>query len=201
MTDDNGWAGVAWDTPGQFERNRARAGFDRRQMFQMGFVYELPGADNLSGAADAILGGWQVSGILALLSGQPFDVRASGASLNTPGERQHADQVGEVNKLGNVGSDGTFYNTNAFAPVTDQRFGSSGKNILDRPGITNLDISLSKKIPINEKVNAQFRAEFFNFLNTPNFGQPNIFFGTPGFGRILSARDAREVQFGVKLLF
>jgi len=201
MTDDNGWAGVAWDTPGQFERNRARAGFDRRQMFQMGFVYELPGADNLSGAADAILGGWQVSGILALLSGQPFDVRASGASLNTPGERQHADQVGEVNKLGNVGSDGTFYNTNAFAPVTDQRFGSSGKNILDRPGITNLDISLSKKIPINEKVNAQFRAEFFNFTNTPQFGRPNNSVQSANFMRITGASGDRQIRFGLRFDF
>jgi hypothetical protein len=45
------------------------------------------------------------------------------------------------------------------------------------------------------------RAEFFNLFNTPNFDQPNIFFGTPGFGRILSARDGREIQFGLKLLF
>jgi hypothetical protein len=45
------------------------------------------------------------------------------------------------------------------------------------------------------------RAEFFNALNTPNFHSPNIFFGTPGFGQIGSARNSRELQFGIKLLF
>ena len=205
MADDNGWAGVAWDTPGQFSRNRSRAGFDRTQMFQMGFVYELPmgkgRAMPLSGAADKILGGWQISGIMALLSGQPFDIRASGASLNTPGERQHADQVGEVRKLGNIGSDGTYYNTDAFAPVTDQRFGTSGKNILDRPGVTNLDLSLAKDIPMTERVNAQFRIEAFNFTNTPQFGRPQNNVNNSNFMRVTSAAGDRQFRLGLRFQF
>lgn len=200
QTDDNGWAGVAWDTPEAFHRNRARAGFDRRQMFQMGFVYELPGS-NMSGAARSILGGWQISGILALLSGQPFDVRTSGASLNTPGELQTADQVGEVRELGNVGSDGTWYNTDAFAPVTEQRFGTSGRNILDRPGITNLDLSLAKDIPMGEKVSAQFRAEAFNFTNTPQFGRPDNNVNNAGFMTVTSAANTGDRQFRLGLRF
>jgi hypothetical protein len=58
-----------------------------------------------------------------------------------------------------------------------------------------------KDTALGESATLQFRAEFFNLLNTPNFDQPNIFFGTPGFGRVLSARDSREIQFGLKLLF
>ncbi len=201
MTDDNGWAGVAWDTPGQFERNRARAGFDRRHMFQLGFVYELPMGKNMGGAGEAILGGWQLSGIMALLSGQPFDIRSPGASLNTPGERQHADQVGEVNRLGNVGTDGTYYNTNAFAEVTDQRFGSSGKNILDRPGVTNLDLSLAKNIALSEKVNAQIRAEAFNFTNTPQFGRPNNSVTSSNFMRVTGASGDRQFRLGLRFQF
>ena len=216
MTDDNGWAGVSWDTPSQFERNRARAGFDRRQMFQMGFVYELPMGNgrgmSLSGPADAILGGWQVSGILALLSGQPFTVLsvaahpagtvvASGASLNTPGETQTADQVGEVNRLGNVGSDGTWYNTNAFAPITTQRFGSTGRNILDRPGVTNLDLSLAKDISITEGLNAQLRIEGFNITNTPQFGRPDINVNNAGFMQVRGASGDRQFRLGLRFQF
>ena len=69
MTDDDGWASVSWDSAIAFNRNRARAGYDRRQMFQMGFVYELPMGKNMTGAGKAILGGWQISGIAAFLSG------------------------------------------------------------------------------------------------------------------------------------
>ncbi len=205
QTDDAGWAGVAWDTASQFNRNRARAGFDRRQMFQMGFVYELPmgkgQAMPLSGAADAILGGWQVSGILALLTGQPFDVRTSGSSLNTPGERQTADQVGEVRRLGNVGDDGTFYNTDAFAEVTDVRFGTSGRNILDRPGVANLDLSLTKSIALTERINTSIRAEFFNFTNSPQFGRPTNNVQSSNFMRVTGAGGDRQIRFGLRFDF
>ena len=54
---------------------------------------------------------------------------------------------------------------------------------------------------LGETARVQFRAEFFNVFNTPNFNQPNAFFGTAGFGRVLSARAGREVQFGLKFLF
>ena len=177
MADDEGWAGVAWDHLDVFHRNRSRTGFDREQMFQMGFVYELPVGEGkalaTTGAASHILGGWQISGIGALLSGQPFDIRASGASLNAASALQTADQVGEVRKIGAVGPGTSFYNPDAFAPVTEQRFGTTGRNILDRPGVVNLDFSIMKNMALSEKVNAQLRAEFFNLTNTPKFGRPN----------------------------
>jgi hypothetical protein len=205
MADDNGWAGVSWDTPSQFSRNRARTGFDRRQMFQMGFVYELPMGKNMGGAGEKILGGWQISGILALLSGQPFTVSAPGADLNTPGETQTADQVGEVNKLGNVGSDGTWYNTGAFAAPSGVRFGTSGRNILDRPGIRSLDLSLAKDIPLTERVNAQFRVEAYNFTNTPQFGAPNAAVNNNDFFRVTgtsgSLNQDRQFRLGLRFQF
>jgi hypothetical protein len=205
MTDDNGWAGVSWDTPSQFNRNRARAGFDRRQMFQLGFVYDLPMGQNMGGAAEKILGGWQVSGILALLTGTPFTVGAPGADLNTPGETQTADQVGEVNKLGNVGSEGTWYNTNAFAAPSGVRFGTSGRNILDTPGIRSLDLSLAKDIPLTERVNAQFRVESYNFTNTPQFGTPSSAVQNSDFFRVTgtsgSINQDRQFRLGLRFEF
>ena len=70
MTDDDGWAGVTWNSDQYFNRNRARAAYDQTHMFQMGFVYDLPmgpGKNVASnGLASQVLGGWQVSGILAM---------------------------------------------------------------------------------------------------------------------------------------
>lgn len=205
MTDDNGWAGVNWDHLDVFDRNRARTGFDRQQMFQMGFVYELPIGPGKSiattGAASHILGGWQVSGIAALLSGQPFDIRASGSSLNAASAVQTADQVAEVTRIGDVGPGTSFYNTNAFAPVSEQRFGTSGRNILDQPGVTNLDLSISKNMTLSEKVNAQLRAEFFNLTNTPQFGRPRNNASAGNFLQVTGATGDRQIRLGLRFSF
>lgn len=205
MADDEGWAGVAWDHLDVFHRNRSRAGFDREQMFQMGFVYELPVGEGkalaTTGAASHILGGWQISGIAALLSGRPFTVRSSGASLNAQSALQTADQVGEVRKIGAVGPGTTYYNRDAFAPVTEQRFGTSGRNILNRPGVTNLDLSIMKNMTLSEKVNAQFRVEFFNFTNTPQFGTPGTSVTGGNFMTVVSTAGSssdRQIRLGLR---
>ena len=205
MADDNGWAGVPWDHADVFDRNRSRAGFDREQMFQMGFVYELPigngKAISTNGLASRIFGGWQVSGILALLTGQPFDIRASSASLNAASALQTADQVGEVRKIGGVGPGTTYYNTDAFVPVTEQRFGTSGRNILNRPGLNNLDLSISKNFALSEKVNARLRAEFFNLTNTPHFGRPRNNVSSGNFMQVTGASGDRQIRFGLRFSF
>ncbi|MEX2299371.1 MAG: TonB-dependent receptor [Bryobacterales bacterium] len=205
MTDDDGWAGVGWNSDAVFSRNRARAGYDRRHMFQMGFVYELPMGSGKrvanSGVAAQILGGWQVSGIFAAMTGRPFQVGASGASLNSAGNSQTADQVAEVNKLGGFGPGQPYYDPSSFAPVRDPRFGTSGRNILDDPGIGNLDLSLLKNFPLGEKVNAQFRAEFFNFTNSPQFGRPNTSVENTNFMVITGASGERQIRFGLRFNF
>ena len=96
-TDDDGWACVGWNWAPVFQRNRADAGFDRTQNLQIAWVYELPlGKGKMlakSGVAAAVLGGWQVNGIMAAYTGTPFTVGASGSSLNAPNNTQTADQV------------------------------------------------------------------------------------------------------------
>ena len=68
------------------------------------------------------------------------------------------------------------------------------------PGLVNLDFNLAKDIPIKERVSAQFRTEIFNAFNHSNFGVPGVQIGA-GFGQIVSASDARIIQFGLKILF
>jgi hypothetical protein len=120
-----------------------------------------------------LLGGWQVNAIQSLISGAPFSVSADDTSLNMPGNTQRADQVGPVTKLGGIGSDHPYYSQSSFASVTAPRFGNSGFNVLRGPGISNLDLGLFREFKVGEHARLQFRAESFNFTNTPHFDQPD----------------------------
>ncbi|MEZ5362239.1 MAG: hypothetical protein R2748_07820 [Bryobacterales bacterium] len=110
-----------------------------------------------------------------------------------------------MNKLGNVGSTGTWYNTDAFAPVTRAGYGTTGRNILDRPGIRSLDLTLSKDIPLTEKVKAQLRVESYNFTNTPQFGTPDSNVNNSGFMTVTSTSGSlnqdRQFRLGLRFAF
>jgi hypothetical protein len=209
MTDDDGWAGMTFNYWDYLDRNRARAGYDQTHVFTMGFVYDLPfgeGQPHLqSGVGSAILGNWQINGVYTAASGRIDDITASGGALNAPGNTQFADQVQDNANLsrGSRTAD-RWFNTDAFANVTEQRFGTSGRNIMQMPGLHNLDLSLFKNIPISERFRAQFRIESFNFTNSPHYGNPSLSVTSGSFGRITStngnARN-RSVRFGLRLEF
>jgi hypothetical protein len=205
MTDDDGWAGLSFNTPSQIPRNRALAGYDRTHIFQLGWVYELPFGPSKSyakhGVARVLLGDWQVNGVGALYSGTPFTVTASGAALNAPGNTQTADQVkATVDKLGGIGPGQPFYDPTAFAPVNQARFGNVGRNRLRGPGVANVDLGLFRRFPISERFTLQFRAEAFNSTNTPHFNNPNTNVSAGGFLQVLSAQqDQRQFRFGLRL--
>lgn len=192
---------------------RGRSSFDTPHRFVGSFAYELPfgkdkrWAGNLSGAAGALVSGWKINSIITLASGQPatvalpseLDNSNTGRSIFGFGAGDRPNLVGNPNRSNP--DPAQWIDPAAFAFPAFGTFGNAGRNIVQGPPLQNVNFSAVKDTHLAEDVTLQFRAEFFNFLNTPNFGQPNIFFGTPGFGRILSARDGREVQFGVKLLF
>ena len=205
MTDDDGWAGVSWNSDDVFSRNRARAGYDQTHMFQMGFVYDVPMGKGKrvagSGAAAHILGGWQVSGIFAAFTGRTFTVGSSGSSVNSPGNTQTADQIAPVRKIGGFGPGQHYYDPDSFAAITTARFGSTGRNILNNPGVGNLDLSLMKNFLIGERVNTQFRAEFFNFTNSPQFGGVSASRTSNSFMQITSASGERQIRFGLRFSF
>ena len=81
------------------------------------------------------------------------------------------------------------------------RTGNAGRNSLFGPHFWNVDFSLFKDVPITERFKAQFRAEFFNILNRVNFGLPGSTVGSPTYGVITSAADARVIQIAMKLAF
>ena len=80
-------------------------------------------------------------------------------------------------------------------------YGNMGRNTLVSPGITLVDFSLFKNTYITERVNLQFRTEFFNIANHPIFRTPNQSVDRGGFGAITAAEDPRQVQFGLKLIW
>ena len=207
FTDDDGWAGLDWNDPNVFRRNRAQAGFNTPQVFQLAYVYELPAGKGKAlasggGVATAILGGWQTSGIFSAISGQPFQLTASGASLNAVGQLQTPDQVGPAKKLGGVGSGQPFYDPSAFAPVTDVRYGTVGRNSLYGPGHVNLDVSLFRTFKLTERFALQFRGDAANLFNSPHFKNPNGDLTSGDFLTITSAyNDERQFRFGIRFSF
>jgi hypothetical protein len=206
------WTEFMWNAPSVFHRNRAQANHNVPHNFQLGFVYELPFGEAkrwaTTGARRAIFGGWQMNGVFAAYQGRPFTVTASDASLNMPGNQQTADQVKpDVQKLGNVGNAGTFFDTSAFARVTEVRFGNTGRNILRGPGVVNLDLSLFRTFNLSDRYKLQFRAEAFNVSNTPHFANPENDVNSSDFGKVLETNGdaamgrSREFRFGLHLTF
>ena len=196
-----------------FDRNRALADHDIPHNFQLGFMYKLPFGSGkkwaTEGTSSAILGGWQMNGVFAAYSGRPFNLTASDSSLNMPGNAQTPDQIKDnVEILGNVGDDGTYFDTSAFARVTDVRFGNVGRNTMRGPGVVNLDMGLFRTFKVTPTVDLQFRAEAFNVSNTPHFANPNGNVNSSNFGRILATQTAmmhsgasRQFRFGLHLTF
>ena len=158
---------------------------------------------------------WQINGTFSAYTGVPFTVGADGSSLNAPGNAQTADQVKPVvEKLGGIGRNVPFFDPLAFRTITDVRYGSSGRDILRGPGVVNSDLSIFRTFPLTEKLNLQFRAEAFNFTNTPHFNNPstnvsNMRLNSDGtinnlgnFMSVTSARaDERNFRFGLRLSF
>ncbi len=216
---DNSDSGLTWNWQPMWERNRARAGFDRPHNLQLYGIYELPFGRGRKWATEGlpaiIAGGWQLNGVFSAMSGTPFTVTSAGTSVNAPGNTQTADQVLEtVRILGGVGRGNSYFDPAAFAPVTAVRFGSSGRNALRGPGEVNLDASLFRDFHIAQGRTLQFRAEVFNLTNRPAFNNPGANASAPtraadgtilnlnGYTEITSAQATeRQVRFALRLLF
>ena len=208
LTDDDGWASLAWNDPAIFRRNRAAAGFNTPHIFQLAYIYELPVGKgklwvNGGGAATKILSDWQVSGIFSAIHGQPFSLTASGASLNAVGQRQTPNQVGPVKKLGGIGTGNPFYDPTSFVAVSAPAvYGNVGRNTLYGPGSVNMDFSLFRTFNLTERFNLQLRVDAANFFNSPHFNNPTGSRSSGNFLVITGAKnDERQFRLGARLAF
>jgi hypothetical protein len=212
----------------EIERNYGPAGFDRRHNFQTYWVYNLPfGKDQrwaTEGLAHAILGGWQINGILSIMSGQPINIVQNAAgNLNAGGSGQYPDLVKDhvdifpdnLKKLPSAGGAGAdpnayqYFDRSAFAAVNipagqAQRFGSMPRNPIYGPGFYNVDLGLFKTIPLTRGSQLQLRMEALNAFNHPNFGNPGADISNAGtFGFITNTIGVgeRNIRFGIRLSF
>ncbi|MCS7025581.1 MAG: TonB-dependent receptor [Bryobacteraceae bacterium] len=158
--------------------NRVPLNYDRTHNWQFTASYELPFGKNKrwanSGVAALLLGGWQLNTLTSFMTGTPVRVTSDGGSLRLPGSTQRADQVKpKVQKLGGIGRGVAYFDPFAFARVTEPRFGTAGFNSLRGPEFFNSDLGLFRKFDFGERWGLQFRAEYFNWTNTPKFNNPS----------------------------
>jgi hypothetical protein len=185
--------------------------FDIRHRFVASYVWELPFGNgrrfgkNWSGPKEFLLGGWQLTGINVAQSGLALTATLGGNSvLNIGGERRaRPNIVGNPVLPESERTLSRYFNTDAFAAFSPgpQAFGNAGVGIMRGPGYVNVDFTLAKNFRLSGERSVQFRTELFNALNHANFGPPNIQRESSGFGQILTAANARIVQFGLKFYF
>ncbi len=186
--------------------DRGLGDFDTRHRLTASWIYEIPAPRMQNKVLPLVIGGWQVSGILVLSSGTPFTV-VSGVDRSLQGVgRDRPDLLGDP-RLSADRPRGEklarYFDTSKFALNRAGQFGSSGRNILIGPGTATLNLGLSKRFPLGrEGKGLQFRAEAFNALNRPDFGNPGANLSAPAnFGRITSAGPGRAMQLALKLEF
>jgi hypothetical protein len=190
--------------PWNVQLNRGNSYTDIRRQWSLSAAWELPFGKgkallNHGGAVNTILGGWQLATLVALRSGIPFTVVTSGGLTNAGGT-DRPNRIGNGTLPDSQQSIDRWFDTSAFAVQPQYTYGNSGRNILFGPVSHNMDLSLSKGFSITERKRLQFRAESFNFTNTPAFGQPGATLNGLGVGQITSAGDPRRIQFGLKFI-
>ncbi|HWR14883.1 MAG TPA: TonB-dependent receptor [Terriglobales bacterium] len=185
---------------------RANSNLDVRQRFVFSSLYQLPfgrgkrWGNNWNSLTNTILGGWELNPILTLQSGLPFDLASAYSGLRT-----RPDVIATPIQYGSIDN---WFNTSAFRnpPTTGgifTRAGNAGRNIFTGPARRYLDISLNKNLQITERINTQFRTDFFNFTNTPQFSQPNGDITSGDFGKVRNTlyQTERQIQFGLRVQF
>jgi len=188
--------------------DRGPSDFDVRHRLTVSGLYQLPFGQNkrflsnASGALNAIVGGWSVNTIASFMSGNLFSVTVAGDRANVGGfPFQRANRLCEGNLDRGDRTIDHYFDTACFAVTPIGTFGNSGRNIVEIPGLNNWDMSFLKDTALSENVKLQFRAEFFNFFNHAQFGQPDLSVNSAFIGQIRTARDARISQMALKLLW
>ena len=165
------------------------------------FVYELPFWRSATGVRGA-LGGWQVNGILTMLSGLPFNVVRDADNQSAPGLRPNL--VADPERPSDDRTLQEYFDTSAFSVegLAPNEPGNAGRNILRGPGYVNLDFSVFKMFRFTDRVSVQLRVEAFNLTNTPHFANPNADLSRGDFGTITrTTGNARIMQFAVRAMF
>ena len=229
---DNAATGLA--QPYNLFADKGLSNFDIRHNVVMNMIYTLPFGQNASGAMAHVLKGWQVGSIAKLQGGVPFTVENSfNRSQNKLSGANFADRPNLVGPTSNhtsgtsagctigttvvpagtpIGTVAHWFAPCMCAPQPLGTFGNAQRNSTIGPGFLDWDFMLGKNTSFGERKELQFRAEFFNLLNHPDFEAPTKVFRqifdsagnlSPTFGQLNAptTMSSRQIQFGLKFLF
>jgi hypothetical protein len=185
--------------------------YDRTHVFTSNFICYLPrfarGSLNQP-VLRPVLNGWQLSGIVRMWSGYPLDVVMNYDVAGIGGtQNQRPNAIADAQGPRTTDQ---WFNRDAFARPANGTFGNLGRNALRGPGVNKWDIALFKNFKVSEGKNLQFRGEMFNAFNHPSFSTVGRTLSTTAtainplasnFAVVTDTRDARVVQFGLKLTF
>lgn len=196
---------------------RSRAALDRRHIFTMNYIYELPFFSKQQGLTGKLLGGYQFSGIITLNSGLPFTATTSAFDPAGLGFIPALVAGGRPNVLCDPNENAPhtlqqYFNTSCFqvnpASTTtsgiSNTVGNAGRGIIDGPATRRVDFTLTKNIRFGETMRLQLRGEAFNVFNWTNFRSFNTNITNPNgaiFGAVNAVRDPRTIQLGIKFYF
>ncbi len=187
---------------------KGNAAFDVRHRLVISYGWNIPAFRHNSGVLHSVLGGWSVSGITTVQSGFPFTVIDSSDPSLTGEFADRPDVVCNPNSGPHTVqmwfNTSCFQATGPFGGPNHDGYGNAGRNIVTGPGLTEFDATLTKVIPIHESMNLEFRSEFFDLLNHPNFSAPgNDISAFQTFGVILNTLpdSERQMQFALKFSF
>jgi len=217
----NGFPNIGTLDPNNFRRERAISQYNIPQVFQFTYVYQLPfGHGKQFGATmnpvlDAIVGGWQTTGIWRFDDGQPLQVACPGSgsfecSQTMPGYNQLPDILGTPRRASKsqwFQPGGYFVDSGVFQAPADFTLGTAPRALssISVPGTANADLSLFKEFGLSrvrEGAHLEYRLEMFNAFNHPQFAAPNTTLGSAQFGQVLNqANSARQIQMALKLYF
>lgn len=175
--------------------NYGPATYDRRHVFVATYTYRFPFFRERGGFLEAALGGWEVTGITRLQSGQ-YLTPVGNTSIGT----RRADYLG--GDVEEAARDETqWFNTAAFAPAPEDRRGNAPLGIVEGPGRHTWDVSFRKKFRIVGRTQLGLQADVFNLFNRVNLNNPEMNINSNNYGRIASAGPPRQVQIGIRFEF
>jgi hypothetical protein len=205
------WGGV--QNYYDLQQSRGPSAWNQTNVFTFDGIYALPFGPGqqfgsaLTGMPAKLAEGWQINAIYTAMTGIPFTPGAAVDESNTDrGEWPNRICNGAISNPTVI----HWFNPGCFTEPALYQFGDAGRDIFTGPGTSELDFSLFKNTYVskNESRYLQFRAEFFNIFNRPEFNNPDATIGSPTAGFIGSAGDvagfvrtSRQIQFGLKFYF
>jgi hypothetical protein len=179
--------------------------YDVPHRFVANYVYRIPlgrGARWLNGipVVQDVVRGWEFSGITEFQIGLPLAVTQNNGTGGFTGI-QRPNQIAAAALPGDQRTLAAWFNTGAFVQAPAYTAGTEPRYSFYGPGIENWDTSLMRNFSIHERYRLQFRGEFYNTFNHPNFKNPNITLGDINYGRITGDNGARTMQLALRFFF